>query len=278
MLLTHGRASSRRSTSNAGSSPRCRRRSRRAAARRPTRSANGGNSMDRQCAPARAGAGRRAGRAHRGRRERRARARQRSARACCSPSIRRTSAAPLQDLEISYRPVELRSLIEQAYAERRAVTLTSVERRFADGETPVPRHRGRAALRRRRTSRSARAISFVDVTRYAAPAGRAAARARGDPDHQRGAAVLERGARDHQRGAAVLERRARDHQRGAAVDQRRARDDERGAAVDQRGAADGQRGAAHAQRGAEPRQRVPRVGARQHARRRGGGERATSTS
>ena len=28
---------------------------------------------------------------------------------------------PLQDLEISYRPVELRSLIEQAYAERRAV-------------------------------------------------------------------------------------------------------------------------------------------------------------
>ena len=41
---------------------------------------------------------------------------------------------PLQDLEISYRPAELRSLIEQAYAERRAVTLTSVERRFPDGE------------------------------------------------------------------------------------------------------------------------------------------------
>ena len=40
----------------------------------------------------------------------------------------------LQDLEISYRPVELRSLIEQAYAERRAVTQTSVERRFADGQ------------------------------------------------------------------------------------------------------------------------------------------------
>lgn len=41
---------------------------------------------------------------------------------------------PLKDLEISYRPVELRSLIEQAYAERRTVTLTSVERRFPNGE------------------------------------------------------------------------------------------------------------------------------------------------
>jgi two-component system, chemotaxis family, CheB/CheR fusion protein len=41
---------------------------------------------------------------------------------------------PLQDLEISYRPVELRSLIEQAYVERRAITLTNVERRFQSGE------------------------------------------------------------------------------------------------------------------------------------------------
>src|SRR5207248_5178617 len=41
---------------------------------------------------------------------------------------------PLQDLEISYRPAELRSLIEQAYAERRAATQTSVERRFQGGE------------------------------------------------------------------------------------------------------------------------------------------------
>jgi two-component system, chemotaxis family, CheB/CheR fusion protein len=42
---------------------------------------------------------------------------------------------PLQELEISYRPLELRSLIEQAYAERRPVTRTSVERHFADGDT-----------------------------------------------------------------------------------------------------------------------------------------------
>jgi two-component system, chemotaxis family, CheB/CheR fusion protein len=41
---------------------------------------------------------------------------------------------PLQDLEISYRPAELRALIEQAYAEHRVVTSTSVERRFPSGE------------------------------------------------------------------------------------------------------------------------------------------------
>jgi two-component system CheB/CheR fusion protein len=40
---------------------------------------------------------------------------------------------PLQDLEISYRPVDLRSLIEQAYAERRIVRLDTVERRMLDG-------------------------------------------------------------------------------------------------------------------------------------------------
>jgi two-component system CheB/CheR fusion protein len=35
---------------------------------------------------------------------------------------------PFRDLEVSYRPVELRSLIEQAYAEHRVVRLNSVER------------------------------------------------------------------------------------------------------------------------------------------------------
>ncbi len=35
---------------------------------------------------------------------------------------------PLRDLEISYRPVELRSLIERAYAERRVVRVTGIER------------------------------------------------------------------------------------------------------------------------------------------------------
>jgi two-component system, chemotaxis family, CheB/CheR fusion protein len=37
---------------------------------------------------------------------------------------------PFHDLEISYRPVELRSLIERAYAEHRLVRVTSVERQL----------------------------------------------------------------------------------------------------------------------------------------------------
>jgi two-component system CheB/CheR fusion protein len=73
---------------------------------------------------------------------------------------------PLQDLEISYRPVEMRSLIEQAFAERRAVTMTSVERRFPGGDTQyldivvTPLYEdGQKPL--------GTSISFVDVTRYA---------------------------------------------------------------------------------------------------------------
>ena len=38
---------------------------------------------------------------------------------------------PLRDLEISYRPTELRSLIEQAHAERRTVRVNTVERRLS---------------------------------------------------------------------------------------------------------------------------------------------------
>ena len=42
---------------------------------------------------------------------------------------------PINELEIYYRPADLRSLIEPAYAERRTVTLNRVERHFAGGET-----------------------------------------------------------------------------------------------------------------------------------------------
>jgi two-component system, chemotaxis family, CheB/CheR fusion protein len=42
---------------------------------------------------------------------------------------------PLQDLEISYRPVELRSCIEQVYRDRRMVTLQSVPWTNLQGET-----------------------------------------------------------------------------------------------------------------------------------------------
>jgi two-component system, chemotaxis family, CheB/CheR fusion protein len=44
---------------------------------------------------------------------------------------------PLRDLEISYRPFELRSLIEQAETERRLVRANNVERRLPGGETQI---------------------------------------------------------------------------------------------------------------------------------------------
>jgi two-component system, chemotaxis family, CheB/CheR fusion protein len=40
---------------------------------------------------------------------------------------------PLKDLEVSFRPVELRSRIEQAYAERRLIQVRSIERSFPTG-------------------------------------------------------------------------------------------------------------------------------------------------
>ncbi|HYL80998.1 MAG TPA: CheR family methyltransferase, partial [Candidatus Acidoferrum sp.] len=41
---------------------------------------------------------------------------------------------PLQDLELSYRPADLRTLIDRAYAERRTVTLSRVERRVENSD------------------------------------------------------------------------------------------------------------------------------------------------
>ncbi|MBI4558559.1 MAG: PAS domain-containing protein [Candidatus Hydrogenedentes bacterium] len=41
---------------------------------------------------------------------------------------------PLQDLEISYRPVELRSLIDLAYAERRVVAVGEIQRHLPNGD------------------------------------------------------------------------------------------------------------------------------------------------
>jgi two-component system CheB/CheR fusion protein len=72
---------------------------------------------------------------------------------------------PLQDLEISYRPAELRSLIEQAHSERRSITQTSVERRFATGESQLldivvsPLH-DEAAIP------VGASVTFLDMTRY----------------------------------------------------------------------------------------------------------------
>ena len=46
-----------------------------------------------------------------------------NARGRCLAFLATTSARPLQDLKISYRPVELRSAIDQVYAERRPVIM-----------------------------------------------------------------------------------------------------------------------------------------------------------
>ncbi|BDI30145.1 chemotaxis protein CheR [Capsulimonas corticalis] len=72
---------------------------------------------------------------------------------------------PLQDLEISYRPVELRSCIEQAYNERRVVVVKDVPWPPAPGETGfldvqvVP-------LQDNAGSILGAAVTFTDVTRF----------------------------------------------------------------------------------------------------------------
>jgi two-component system CheB/CheR fusion protein len=71
---------------------------------------------------------------------------------------------PLQDLEISYRPVELRSLIQQAYTERSPVAVHDVKRVGSDGTvaffdvqvTPLQDNGSRVV---------GVAVTFTDVTR-----------------------------------------------------------------------------------------------------------------
>ena len=100
---------------------------------------------------------------------------------------------PLQDLEISYRPAELRALIEQAHAERRTVTLTSVERRFADGEMQFL-DVVVAPLFDDGQSRSAPRSTFIDVTRTMRLQDEVRRSQEEAADRQRGAAVVQRGA------------------------------------------------------------------------------------
>ncbi|QHG15235.1 CheR family methyltransferase [Nostoc sp. ATCC 53789] len=74
-------------------------------------------------------------------------------------------ARPFQDLELSYRPIELRSLIERAYTERRPVSLTNVERYLSNTETQYLDVRI-TPLQETDTSFLGVSISFHDVTRY----------------------------------------------------------------------------------------------------------------
>ena len=71
---------------------------------------------------------------------------------------------PFQDTELSYRPIELRSLIERAYAERQPVVIEDVERPFNNGESRYLQVRV-APLQDGETMIGV-TITFVDVTRY----------------------------------------------------------------------------------------------------------------
>ncbi len=72
---------------------------------------------------------------------------------------------PVQDLEISYRPLELRSRIDAAYAERSAISVSNVERVLANGDVqsfevsinPVYDPEGDPL---------GASVSFTDVTHY----------------------------------------------------------------------------------------------------------------
>ncbi|HEY2818098.1 MAG TPA: CheR family methyltransferase [Casimicrobiaceae bacterium] len=71
---------------------------------------------------------------------------------------------PLQDLEISFRPIELRSLIQQAYSERGPVAITQVKRVKADGTTQYFDVQV-TPLREQDKHPAGATVSFVDVTR-----------------------------------------------------------------------------------------------------------------
>jgi two-component system CheB/CheR fusion protein len=72
---------------------------------------------------------------------------------------------PFQELELSYKPVELRSLIEQAYSEHHPITLTNVERHLSNTEVQylnvkiIP-------LRDFHINYLGVSITFEDITRY----------------------------------------------------------------------------------------------------------------
>jgi two-component system, chemotaxis family, CheB/CheR fusion protein len=71
-----------------------------------------------------------------------------------------------QDLEVSYRPVELRSIIEQVKTDKRAVELTDVTWHRAPGQDPSILDVSVVPLASESQELTGIGISFVDVTRY----------------------------------------------------------------------------------------------------------------
>ena len=72
---------------------------------------------------------------------------------------------PLQDLTVSYRPVELRSVIEQVASDRRPVQLHNVEYPFSDGDFHNFDVHVAPLVEGERTLLGV-SVSFVDVTEY----------------------------------------------------------------------------------------------------------------
>ncbi|HEY9674848.1 MAG TPA: CheR family methyltransferase [Waterburya sp.] len=72
---------------------------------------------------------------------------------------------PLQELKISYRPVELRSCIKQAYAERRTINLRDIKWHTSQGETLYLEVQLFPLLDRANNILGIN-ISFIDITRY----------------------------------------------------------------------------------------------------------------
>ncbi|MBD2484580.1 CheR family methyltransferase [Planktothrix sp. FACHB-1365] len=72
---------------------------------------------------------------------------------------------PLQDLEISYRPIELRSCMEQAYSEKRPVNIRDIEWQMASGDIIFIDVQVCPLLDANNQTLGI-SINFIDVTRY----------------------------------------------------------------------------------------------------------------
>jgi two-component system CheB/CheR fusion protein len=72
---------------------------------------------------------------------------------------------PLQDLEISYRPIELRSCIEQAYSEKQPVNIRDIEWQMASGDIIFINIQVCPLLDPNNQALGI-SINFMDVTRY----------------------------------------------------------------------------------------------------------------
>ena len=90
----------------------------------------------------------------------------------CSAVAQRDIGRPLQDLEISYRPVDLRSPIERATPSD-AIARRDVEWTTSTATGAISTSQVAPLIASEGERRSARAIAFHDVTRYRHAAGRA---------------------------------------------------------------------------------------------------------